>query len=191
MTDKNVLKTFEDGVRPYEDVTPKRRIRKFLLIGIGILILAGIGSCVFSLSSLFATASERQDATNAFIEDIQANGLPSAKALIWHPEAGVEQSGLDELQEMISYFGSAEHIGETSCHAQSVASTRKSSGTFVMCETPLSYAETTGKVEMTWKVESEDWKVLRFYSQYQDAGDYYEAKARAKIEAETASQDPN
>lgn len=189
MTDKTLIETFGETDRPYQNDKPKRRVRNLVILGLGVLIVLGMGSCVLALSSLYSMASERQEATHAFIEDVQTSGLPQADSSIWYKELGVTQEAIEDLQNMLNFFGPATEIAETNCSAESVASSTRPSGTFVMCVTSLSFETTTGQFEMTWKKESEDWKISRFYAGYVGINDYFEAKARADLEAEAAASE--
>lgn len=189
MVNDDLAETFGENDRSYRSPKPKKPIRKYIFIAIGVLVSLGMGSCVFGMSRLYSMAAERQQATASFVEQIQENGLPDADAEIWSDAAGVTTEAVANLRQMMAHFGSADEIGETGCHAQSIATTNAPSGTFVMCVTPMSYPETTGRIEMTWRKESEDWKVYRFFSGYDDASSYYEAKARAEIEAESKQVD--
>ena len=137
-----------------------------------------------SLTKLYGYAEERQLATAAFIEQIQEDGLPDADAEIWSPSAGVTEEAVANLRSMMAHFGAAEKIGEPGCQAQAYASNSSSSGTYVKCSTPMTYAATPGQIDITWRREAEEWKVFWFHSNYVDASTYYEAEARRKLVSE-------
>ena len=181
---------FGDDLRPYETRKPKRSLWRNILIGAGLLVALGIGSCVWGMSNLFAAASDRQPATRDFFDQVQDNGLPSAESGIWMEVSGFDQETLDELQSAIDYFGPPKSIGETGCRAHSRTTTNGPSGTYVMCTIPVVYTETPGRVEMTWRKLGDEWKVSRFFLGYDKINGYFEDKARAKIEAETEASVP-
>ncbi|MEO1662308.1 MAG: hypothetical protein AAFR51_15075 [Pseudomonadota bacterium] len=187
MTDELSDKPFGDERRPYEADKPKRQLLRYILICGGLIIALGVGSCVWGMSNLFAVATERQSATTTFIEQMQETGLPARDSGVWADVEGFDEENLSELQSAIDFFGPTESIGETGCMAKTHASVNGRNGTFVMCGTPVTYADTPGRVEMTWHKEGDDWKIYRFFLHYDEINDYFEAKARAKIEAEAAS----
>lgn len=179
-------KPFGEEKRPYEVERPIKRKRRYIFIGLGVLVAFGMGSCVMVFANLFQMASERQDATLDFINSVQENGLPDADSNTWSDLTSVTEESLSDLNQMMSHFGQAEQVGEPNCSAHTRTSTDGPNGTFVACTTPMTYNHTAGKIDITWRKESEDWKIYRFYSGYDDVSTYHEAQARAKVEAEMA-----
>ncbi len=186
MTNKKSESPFGDANYVQQPQTNKNPALKYILIGVGLLVLLGMGSCVWGFGSLFAMASERQSATDEFVDAILEKGLPAMESELWSKDAGISAEGYFEVEQMVAHFAPGERASESTCNANVSARTNGPSGTFVMCVTQTTYAATTGRIELTWKKESEDWKVYQFYTHYDDASSYDEAKARAKSEAEMA-----
>lgn len=188
MTDKKLENPFGDANYVRQSQDNKNPALKYILIGVGLLVLVGMGSCVWGFGSLFAMASERQSATDEFVDGVFENGLPAMESELWSKDAGIDAESYFEVKRMVAHFAPGERANESTCNANVSAGTNGPSGTFVMCVTQTTYAATTGHIELTWKKEAEDWKVYRFFTHYDDASTYYEANARAKLEAEMAAE---
>lgn len=184
---ENIEDVFDED-KPYRAPKPKRGVKTYLFIGILVALVLAIGTCGWSLVGLNQMSVERQAATKAFAESVLQSGIPQEDASIWADVAGFDAETLSEMQDALDHFQSgSEQVGETACNAQSMVRTNGPSGTFVFCSIPMTYDETKGRFDITWKQEAEDWKILRFVLHFEDLSSYYEAKAREKIELENMS----
>ena len=184
MSSPNPEHVFGDEYRPYQYPPPKRGVGKYILIGLGIIVILGLGTCVWHLGSLTQLAAERQQATDVFVEQVFMSGVPDEDSDFWMEDVGFDAETLGMMQGAMDHFSETENVGSAACNAQSMIRTNGPSGTFVFCVVPVSYTDTNGRIEMTWKKEAETWKVMRFFLHYDDLSSYYEAKARKKIASE-------
>ena len=189
MSSPNPEHVFGDERLSYQSPPPKRGIGKYILIGLAGIVILGLGTCVWGLGSLTQVAAERQPATDAFVEQVLASGLPDADSDIWMGGVGFDAETLGTLQNVMDHFAGTEEVGSATCNAQSMMRTNGPSGTFVFCVVPASYPTTKGRFEMTWKKEEDNWKIVRFYLHYDDMSSYYEAEARKKIELENMTEE--
>ncbi len=158
-------------------------------MGLGGIVILGLGTCVWGLGSLTQDAAERQPATIAFIEQVFVAGLPDADSDVWMKDVGFDAESLGAIQKVMDHFSEIEEVGEAACHAQSIARTNGPSGTFAYCVVPVSYAKTSGRIEMTWKKEADTWQVARFFLHYDDMSSYYEAAALKKLALDNLTAD--
>jgi len=188
MTEQDAENPFGDSNYAYQTQNKKNPVLRYILILLGIAVALGLGTCVWGLGALLGLASERQSATDIFVDEVLRDGIPGADSGIWSEEAGVTAESMVDVESMVNHYNPGERASDSSCNAETVARTNGPSGTFVMCVTQTSFDSTTGRIETTWKKEAEDWKLYRFYVHYDDATDYYKAQARAEIEAEMAAE---
>lgn len=138
------------------------------LAGLALLVVLGLGSCIMTFSSLFEKVANRKAATEVFLAQVLAGELPAAEDPIYHPQSGITEENLAYVNKLIRTAGEPVEIQEAACSGKTNASTDPiNSGTFVFCNTAIQYTKTTGRVEMTWKLLDEEWKILRFYSAYE------------------------
>ena len=138
------------------------------LAGIALFVVFGLGSCIMMFSGLFEKVANRKAATEVFLAQVLPGELPAADDPIYHPQSGITEENLAYVNKLIRTAGEPVEIQETACSGKANASTDPiNSGTFVFCNTAIQYTNTTGRVEMTWKLLDEEWKILRFYSGYE------------------------
>lgn len=159
------------GSDSYYEIEPEKKKRSALFwilsaLG-GIVLIFGLGSCVMMFGRLFQHVTERQIATTEFLETALVEGLPNADSGMYHPQSGVTDENLIEVQDYIRMAGPPKTVSETGCNVTTKASTNAlENGTLAQCRTDIEYAETDGFVFMIWKLEGEDWKILNFNTQY-------------------------
>jgi len=149
-------------------VAPKRRsIRRYVFIGIGLLVLFGFGSCVWMFTGMFKQMGERQTATKLFVEKLLVKGMPPANDALYHSEAGITQKNIDAINAMLRDYGAASSIGDSECNINvSADSNPAENGTFSRCVTQAQFATTEGQITIQWKMQDEEWKLLFFNIHY-------------------------
>lgn len=163
------MPAFEEKPQSYYETPPKKRssIKRYIFIGIGVLVLLGMGSCVWMFVGIAQKSVERQHATKIFVEAILADGLPDANDGVYHSEGGITQAALDKVNIMIREYGAPESIGEPSCGVTVSANTNATeNGTFANCVTEIEYVATAGRITTKWKMQDEAWKLIYFYTNY-------------------------
>ena len=166
------MPAFEDKPQAAYETPAKKRsgIRRYVFIGIGILALLGMGSCVWMFVGMFQQMGDRQTATKAFVERLFVDGLPGSGDELYHRDAEITQSALDEVNGMLRDYGTPSSIGEPSCNINVSANTNSSeNGTFANCVTEVEYVTTSGRLTVKWKMQDEEWKLIYFYTNYDKA----------------------
>ena len=163
------MSAFEDEPQSSYELAPKqgRSVSFYLFLGLGVPALLGMGSCVWMFVGLFQKAADRQIATNEFIERVFADGFPAVGDPIFDEDLNVTTESIKDLQAWLTEYGAPTNFGQTTCSVNTSASTVNSEGgTIAVCNTPMEYQNTSGRVEMAWKQRGDTWKVFHFLSLY-------------------------
>jgi len=159
------MPAFEDKPQAAYETPAKKRsgIKRYVFIGIGILVLLGMGSCVWMFSGLLQASDERSDPSRELVLRIDRDGFLPLDDPLLSSKIAWTGGGMKQLQFYADLVGPIEHAGTPVCNATRKAHTNELSGFFVTCTVPVTYPETPGSTRVTWLKEGDDWKLAGYY----------------------------
>lgn len=149
-----------------EKAQPRRRIGRYIKWGIGLLILVGMASCVFTLGRLFTMIGPLQEKTDAFVTQAFETGLPSPTDPVWADNMGFDEDTHQRMTRMMDSVGPPQSVEPANCSMNSYAGTEQENGTFGVCTVAVAYAKTPGDITIRWKKSGDAWLIVGFRLNY-------------------------
>lgn len=146
----------------------KGSIGRYVLIGIGLLVVFALGTCVWSFGGMFAQIGVMSEKSDAFVEQILSDGLPLPPDPVWHEDVTADLETFGKIERLMTAAGPAVDIQPAGCSIKSYAGTGRRNGTFATCTSSIEYAATSGTIQLVWQKVRDDWKLLNFDTNYAD-----------------------
>lgn len=136
---------------------------KWIAIGVAVLVLLSLGTCVFTFGGLFAASLKAQQINEDLMAQIYETGLPPADDPIYlrMEDGGWTQRGIDQLNFFIAGAGENVSSDVPVCTAHTNELTDTDSLDYVQCVTDHVHEKTDATSTTVWKTVGDDWKLVR------------------------------
>ncbi|MFC6197047.1 hypothetical protein [Ponticaulis profundi] len=136
---------------------------KWIAIGVAVLVLLSLGTCVMSFGGLFAASLETQKVNQAFMDRVFEEGLPEIDDPIYRDGApGWSPRAISQLTYFVHGAGEVLSSEQPSCTAHSDDLNADVVVGRVECVTQHEHPDTTATSNVVWVQEDGEWKVSKF-----------------------------